>query len=346
VSASVTASVARSSSLPATCSSRAAVADASLSRSLRPSCSSTRSSPPAGACRSSPVAANSTRPRTRHGHAAEAVGEPVERLDQPGVRQRSAQVASHGRGRLDVVEQRLGAGRWGRSRGGGTPLRCGQEGAAALRSGRVEERVALAQVGHDSRSQQRTQRGCDRQLVARLRPDVLSERSGARGRRAGRAQEVVHGGELRADACRLATGRLHGPLGRAAGFTRLAGGALGGVQLLPPELGRGNDLVAACLGGVLLGAQPLQLGLDPGRPLGFELRERLLELRYPLGRPPFRFRLGCGLVALRALHVRDQVELPAAARRILRGSGAEVARPARGAARSAPRRSAPRTGGW
>ena len=201
-------------------------------------------------------------PRTRHRHAAEAVRRARRR--RPATRPPALGAGGGPRcRRLDVVEERLGAGRRGRSRYGGTLLRRRQEGRSRPPSLRRR-----AGYGPRAGRPPLPLRSSEPSAAAtasgnRLGADVLGEGSRARGRRAGRAQEVVHGRELGAYACRLATSRLHGLLGGPARVPCLARGAFGCVQLLAPELGRRNQLVATRFCGLLLGAKPSSSASTP-----------------------------------------------------------------------------------
>ena len=229
--------------------------------------------------------------RARDRDAAEAVRQPVERLDQPGVRQQRS--AQRGRPRLRSASRGRAAAR--RLAPAAIPARRHAAPAPAGGRCRPPSRRRRAGCSPSRRSsttpgaQQRAERGSDRQLVARLDADVLGERvacprapcrprAGTGSRRPARRRRVR----------RLATSGLHGLLGRAARVACLAGGALGGVQLLAPALRsprraarRDAPRRPRCSA-----RSPSSSASTPGGALGVELRKRLLELRDPLAGAP------------------------------------------------------------
>ena len=173
-----------------------------------------RSSPPGGAWRSSPVAPNSARPRGVIATPAKSRGTLARSsTSQASASSRSATSArSAGGCTWSRIRSAPARRRRHRSRRAGVA----DDDRAAAVAQPVEQRLALAEAGHDARPQPRPERGRHRELEARIDLELRRERARVVRRRRRAAQEVVDGGELgarlrrrgaRADSARRSASR-------------------------------------------------------------------------------------------------------------------------------------------
>jgi hypothetical protein len=154
----------------------------------------------------------------------------------------------------------------------------GDERAASVAAGLVEQGRAGGEVVDDRGAEAAVEGGGERKLVALLDLELARQRAGAAGGAGVGAQELVDGGELGAHPGGLAARGLDAALGLAPAGP---GGLRGGVGLRPGG-GLDPDVLGRRLGargGLGVGGlQRLELALELGLALGVEALELVLEL--------------------------------------------------------------------
>ncbi len=230
----------------------------------------------------------------RDGDTCEGVRDRGQVIDGPDAREQAPRQRGAGCGTVDEVGERPGARRrrlgqrcdgWGVAR---------DQGTATVRPEALEQRAPGRTVGDDRRAQASAERSGDGQLVAGLDLEVVRERTlAARGGRV-RAQELIGGGELRADTRGFAARLLGGALARTQCTARKLGGTVrlgecgdGAVNLPAQRLGLGGGLLT-------LGFEAGELTLELSGAFAVEVQQLGLERLDP-GVPGGVRRVGLGL---------------------------------------------------